>query len=295
MKLNKISVIIPCFNMVQYIEATILSIINQNYKNLELIIIDGGSNDGTIDVITKYQDHISYFISENDCGQYDAINKGLKIATGEILAWLNADDTYYPWTLNLVNKIFDEQIEISWISGQSSYLDSDGIMSKVYNTLSCKSQKTIQKGLYNGRHIGYLQQEGMFWRREVVENCGFLNTNLHFAADYELWIRFSKKYELVSVELPLAGFRIRKTSRSILLKHEYEKEVLNTFKTFNNNPIHRTIFTVFNNEMIKLFFMLIIWEKSYVYYFSVRQQRWILTKKFRPVTDISFNQLVLEL
>ena len=101
-KLPKISIITPCFNAAQYIEQTILSIVNQEYDNLEYIIIDGGSSDGTVDIIKKYQDKITYWISEPDKGQSDAINKGIAIATGEVFNWVNGDDYLENDTLKLV-------------------------------------------------------------------------------------------------------------------------------------------------------------------------------------------------
>ena len=94
----KISIIVPCYNMEQYIEETLISILNQKYENLELIIVDGLSSDNTLNIISKYEKQISLLISEKDNGQYNAINKGMSFATGDILAWLNADDIYFPWT-----------------------------------------------------------------------------------------------------------------------------------------------------------------------------------------------------
>lgn len=291
----KISIVIPCYNMVDYIETTILSIINQKYANLELIIIDGCSTDGTLEILNNYKHFFSFYISEKDNGQYFAINKGLKIATGEIIAWLNADDIYFPWTFNIINKIFNENSNVKWVSGQSSFLDEKGNISKIHNNLSSKNQKYIQKGLFNGKPFGYLQQEGMFWKREVLISCGFLNTSLRLAADYELWIRFSNKYKLISIELPLAGFRIRHNSRSNVFKANYESEVNQLFKIVNKNRINRFIFKSCRSHPLNMFFRLFFWRKTEIYYFSVLKQKWVLSRKYRPIANSSISQLLLEL
>lgn len=142
----KISVITPRYNMANTIELTINSIVNQNYPNLEYILVDGLSTDGTINIINKYKDKIELFISESDKGQYDAIKKGMNHATGDILCWLNVDDIYFPWTLNIVANIFEKNPEINWISGIPAFLDKKGCLSNIYNAVSAKPSKFIKEG-----------------------------------------------------------------------------------------------------------------------------------------------------
>lgn len=124
----KISIITPCYNMEKFIEGTILSVLNQNYPNLEYIIIDGASTDRTLEIIEKYKDRISLIISEPDKGMYDAINKGLSRATGDIMAYINADDQYLPGTLSLVNRLFSKFKNVDWISGVPTFMDEDRII-----------------------------------------------------------------------------------------------------------------------------------------------------------------------
>src|SRR3954447_20687666 len=114
--LPKISIVTPSYNQRQFIEQTILSVINQNYPALEYIIVDGGSTDGTVDVIRKYKDRLAGWTSEPDKGQYDAINKGFARATGEIMGWINSDDQYLPWTLATVARIFSQFPEVEWVT-----------------------------------------------------------------------------------------------------------------------------------------------------------------------------------
>ena len=108
MKYPKISIVTPSFNQAEFLEQTICSVLNQNYPNLEYIIIDGGSTDGSVEIIKKYADKFTYWVSEKDNGQYDAINKGFSHTTGDIMGWINSSDIYYPWTLSMIAEIFEK-------------------------------------------------------------------------------------------------------------------------------------------------------------------------------------------
>ena len=119
----KISIVTPSFNQAQFLEETILSVINQNYPNLEYIIIDGGSTDGSVDIIKKYEKHLTYWVSEPDNGHGHALNKGFSTTTGEIMAWINSDDKYYPSTFATVAEIFNKFSDINWIHGKNSRID----------------------------------------------------------------------------------------------------------------------------------------------------------------------------
>lgn len=292
----KISIIIPVYNMVDYIEQTILSILNQSYPKLEIIVIDGDSKDGTLDILNKYKSYFSVLVSEKDSGQYDAINKGLKLASGEVVAWLNADDVYFPWTLSTVNNVFSTQNDVYWVSGQNAFLDKNGNYSKLYNSLSGKSSKDIQKGYFKKDMFGYLQQEGMFWRKIVLNECGYLNTTYKLAADYELWIRFSNKFDIVTVELPLAAFRIRSSSRSMSQIVEYENEVSTIFKNLKSaNSLTVNLYMLCSKAFLNKILRLLTWRKCNAYYFSVRKQRWEYKIKARSISPCSLGQLTLEL
>ena len=125
-KITKISITTPSYNQSRFLEQSILSIVNQNYPNLEYGIIDGGSNDNSVDIIKKYEDRISYWVSEPDSGQADAIMKGLKRSTGEIFGLQNSDDRHLPGTLEYVAHIFDEHPEIDLLFGGWNFIDSEG-------------------------------------------------------------------------------------------------------------------------------------------------------------------------
>lgn len=151
----KISIVTPVFNQVMYLEETILSILNQNYPNLEYIIIDGGSTDGTVDIIKKYEQRLAYWVSEPDRGMYDAIQKGFDKSTGEIMGWLNADDLLYPRSLFAVALTFLQHPEANWITSHHTMIDEKGTV--IYNGPSipyCKLHFYLPSKPWHNYEIG---------------------------------------------------------------------------------------------------------------------------------------------
>ena len=229
----KISIIVPCFNMEQYVKKTIDSIISQGFENLELIVVDGGSTDNTVEIIRDYDAHITHFLCEPDEGQYDAINKGFSLATGDVVAWLNADDLYFPWTLYSVNQIFFNHPDILWICGTPSYTNDDMSGVKVCKKNGAKVSTLIQNGSYRSDYLGFLQQESMFWRKDLLDAAGHLALDYKLAADFEYWTRLAKHAELHLIDFPLACFRLRHNSRSVVQITDYEKEVKKVLETIS--------------------------------------------------------------
>ena len=211
--------------MVNYIEQTIRSVLNQNYTNLEYIVIDGGSTDGTLDIIEKYKDKLAYFISEPDKGMYDAIRKGFEHSTGDILAWLNADDIYLPGAFLTVGRVFSEYEDICWVNGRNAYLSPEGSLTQVVPKNAIRTKKDILNGWCRDNLLGFLMQEGMFWRKSLMEKAGGLDLRYRYAGDYELWIRFSAYSELAYVNVPLAAFRARQDNLSSIQFSGYHEEV----------------------------------------------------------------------
>ncbi|MBK8551306.1 MAG: glycosyltransferase [Ignavibacteria bacterium] len=200
----KISIVTVSFNMKDYIEDTILSVISQQYPNLEYIVIDGGSKDGTVDIIKKYAPWISYWISEPDSGMYDAIQKGFKHATGEIMAYINSDDKYHYNAFFSAASIFSTYEDVDWILGRASFYNDEGTIVDV------KDFKKWSKMNYYLGDYKWIQQESVFWRRSLwLKAGGRINTSLKFAGDYELWLRFFSFAKLYSTETVFAGFRFR--------------------------------------------------------------------------------------
>jgi len=200
----KISIVTVSFNMENYIEETILSVIAQEYPNLEYIIIDGGSKDRTVDIIRKYESWITYWVSEPDNGMYDAIQKGFNKTTGEIMAYINSDDKYHHNAFFSAATIFSALGDVDWILGRASFYNDEGTIVDV------KDLKKWTKFNYYLGDYQWIQQESIFWRRNLwLKVGGKINTSLNYAGDYELWLRFFRFAKLYSTETIFAGFRFR--------------------------------------------------------------------------------------
>ena len=205
----KISVVTPSYNQAEFLERTILSVLSQNYPNLEHIIIDGGSTDGSVEIIERYEQHLAYWVSEPDGGQSNAINKGFARSMGEILAWLNSDDTYEPGALLAVGRRFSEEPSLDVLYGDAQFIDSeDDVIQPI-------------KGVpFNARAFAYgginIHQASTFWRRDLFFRVGTLNEDLYLAMDYDLWFRFVKNgASFAYLPAMLANFREHPGSKTV--------------------------------------------------------------------------------
>jgi glycosyltransferase involved in cell wall biosynthesis len=180
----KISIVMPSFNQSSYVEAALNSVFSQNYKNWEILFIDGGSTDNTMQVIEKYRDRLAYCVSESDKGQSDALHKGFSRATGEILTWLNTDDLLLPDALSEAAKAFTDKPARCWVFGNVIWIDAKD------NIIKCWRGESYTPGW---PRLGLLAAGGpsAFFRRELYERVGGINLNLHYVMDTELWWRFA--------------------------------------------------------------------------------------------------------
>ena len=208
MAVPKISIVTPVFNGAKYIEDTILSVIQQGYPNLEYIIIDGGSTDGTMDIIKKYEKHLSYWVSEPDTGLYHAVQKGFEKSTGDIMAWINADDMYHKGAFSIVAELFTQYPQIEWMMGLPSTFDELG------RTIMVDGYRQWCKAQYHTGKYEWIQQESVFWKRCLWEKAGStMDTSLKLAGDFELWMRFFRHTELYTLQVLLGGFRVRSANQ----------------------------------------------------------------------------------
>lgn len=199
-QLPRVSVITPSYNQGEFIEKTILSVHTQGYPNLEHLVIDGGSTDATPSILARHRASFAYCVSEPDHGQGEAINKGLRRATGDLLCWLNSDDSFEPGTLAFVGAYFNHHPEVDMIAGSVRRVDAQG------------HELKVDLGRYDGReqllsywHGYFMHQPSIFWRRRVYEALGGVNERLNLTMDFDYWLRAAKRFQLVSVDQILAS------------------------------------------------------------------------------------------
>ncbi len=223
MKYPKISVITPSYNQGEFLEQTILSVLNQNYSNLEYIIIDGGSTDNSVKTIKKYQNRIAYWISEKDQGQSDAINKGLKLATGDIIGWINSDDLYADEDVfKRVVTVFHKFPSTDFIYSNCKIVDEFGNIKKLDKT--CNFNKIILKYHY------LIPQPTIFFRRKVIDKGFYIETSLHRCMDYDFFNRIYREFNFKYIDDYFAKFRHHKAQKSVYKKNEYTKKELKYYK-----------------------------------------------------------------
>lgn len=181
-----VSIITPSFNQARYLEATIQSVLEQDYPRLEYIIVDGGSSDGSVDVIKKYAGRLAWWVSEQDKGQTDAINKGFNRASGEILAWLNSDDTYNPGAVSAAVKYLTENPDVAMVYADCNYINEQGGVIGKFN-----SAQTDHRRLREG--YVHIPQQTMFFRANYWKELGPLDPSFYFAMDYDLWTRIAAR------------------------------------------------------------------------------------------------------
>lgn len=220
--LPKITIITPSYNQGQYLEQTIDSVLSQKYPNLEYIVIDGGSQDNSVEIIRKYEKYLTFWVSEKDEGQSDAINKGLQKATGEVINWLNSDDYYESNTLQIVGEAFQNP-QINVLCGRSRVFYEEN------NTVAYFSSGTDIYKDNLAKTIGWarIDQPETFFRATVVDQIGLLNSKFHYVMDKEWWIRYLFSFGLFGIEKIseiLVNFRLHNASKTVSLQENFQVE-----------------------------------------------------------------------
>lgn len=203
-----VSIVTPSYNQARFLKATIESVLNQSYPNIEYIIIDGGSQDGSVELIEEYADQLAFWVSEKDQGQTDAINKGFARAKGEILAWLNSDDTYNPDAVAKAVAYLQQHPEVGLVYGDTDFIDEHGDVLGRFPAAQTSHQR-IRRGYV------HIPQQAAFWRADLWQQVGPLDPSFYFAMDYDLWVRLSAVSEIRYVPGVWANFRLHGDSKTI--------------------------------------------------------------------------------
>ena len=236
-----ISIVTPSYNQGRFLAEAMRSVLDQGYPAVEYVVIDGGSSDGSVETIRKYADRLTYWVSECDQGQYDAINKGFAHTTGEIMAWLNSDDKYLPSTFSIVADIFSAHPQVEWVTsvhpltwnerGQVVTVDFSG----GFNSCAFYRGSNLPVSGTHGRR--WIQQESTFWRRSLWERAGGnLDLTFRYAADFELWARFFRHAELYGVSTLFGGFRAHGNQKSVIFREAYLEEAGAVLRSYRQWP-----------------------------------------------------------
>lgn len=219
MPVPKISVVVPSYNQGHYLGLTLASVIDQNYPNLELIVMDGGSTDGSVEVIRSYERHIAYWQSQKDDGQTAALADGFRRSSGDIQCWLNSDDLHFPYTLREVAEYFQRRPAVDAVYGNALWIDGAG--------QALREQREI--GFYRFLWMytyNYIPGMSMFWRRAVYERAGGLNPDFNLAMDADLWIRMADVGRIRHARRLWSKMRYYPEQKNVRLRERSDQEDL---------------------------------------------------------------------
>ena len=203
-----VSIVTPSFNQARYLEAAIQSVLSQNYPRLEYIIMDGGSTDGSVEIIKRYESKLAWWVSEKDQGQTDAINKGFAHAKGNFLAWINSDDTYEPNAILSAVKFLQQHPEVGLVYGDANYINEDG---RVIGRFPAAQTDLIRLR----RGYVHIPQQAAFFRADLWRAVEPLDPSFYFAMDYDLWVRLAARSQVKYIPQTWANFRLHTSGKTI--------------------------------------------------------------------------------
>ncbi len=203
-----ISIVTPSYNQAEFLERTILSVTTQNYPDFEYIVMDGGSQDGSLEIIQKYADRLAFWQSQADNGQTQAINSGFSHASGDIFAWLNSDDTYEPETFSRVARYFHDHPEVGLVYGDCNFIDANERVIGRFNAVQTDLAR-LRRGYV------HIPQQAAFWRADLWKQVGPLDESIYFAMDYDLWLRIARVAPIQYKPQLWANFRLHGAAKTI--------------------------------------------------------------------------------
>ncbi len=214
-----VSIVTPSYNQARFLEEAIQSVFSQNYPRLEYIIVDGGSTDGSVGIIEKYASRLAWWVSEKDQGQTDALNKGFAHARGDVLAWLNSDDTYEPGVIARASQYLQMHRDVGLVYGDANYIDERG-----HRVGRFPAAQTDLDRLRRG--YVHIPQQAAFFRGELWRALGPLDPSFYFAMDYDLWVRIASHAELKYLPETWANFRLHAAGKTLAADERCWPEML---------------------------------------------------------------------
>jgi glycosyltransferase involved in cell wall biosynthesis len=249
-QLSKISIIVPTLNQGQFIKETLDSLLVQDYPGLEIIVMDGGSTDNTLDILKSYGDKLLWK-SEKDHGQTQAINKGIGFATGEILGFLNSDDILLPGALSSVATAFSDS-NVSWVSGDYEIIDGQG---KPIQSFVVLYKRFLR--LFSSRWLlsftNYVVQPSTFWRRELFDQIGEFDETLNYVMDYDFWMRAIQKRRPFIIHRKLSAFRIHQQSKGGSRYEQQFSEEIEVLQRYTQNKFMILLHRLSNQLIVQIY------------------------------------------
>jgi glycosyltransferase involved in cell wall biosynthesis len=230
-----VSIVTPSFNQSRYLEETIESVLAQDYPNIEYIIIDGCSTDGSVEIIRRYEDRLRLWVSEPDQGQTDAINKGFGAARGEVLAWLNSDDTYLPGAVAQAVDFLQRNPDAGMVYGDANLVDENGQLLGRF-----PARQTDYRQLLRGSV--HIPQQSAFFRASHWRQVGPLDPDFYFAMDYDLWVRLAKISRLQYHPSLWANFRLHGGAKTTASDDRCYPEMLRVYRREGGGPLSVLVF-----------------------------------------------------